>query len=134
MSNEQKQYTNSEIYMAHEIDDFMDEHSDANEFDLIAINAPIEGMPGRICMQTVAVMQDGYNETDAMLLSRAWNSYRKNFADPVAAAEQDMVGEMVQVLRSICSNSVHVDIGDADCYAISCESYEAIRKILAKTK
>lgn len=69
---------------------------------------------------------------DAQLLVDSANSYRDHFADPVAAAEQDAMGEMIDLLKEYKKTSDHLlcETDNSFYYKI----IQRIDTILAKTK
>ena len=49
--------------------------------------------------RTVAVVFHGGGHRDEQLLTAAANSFRRHFADPVAAAESDLLGELIDACQ-----------------------------------
>lgn len=87
----------------------------------------------------VCAADNSTDERDARLLAAAWNSYQRHCADPLAAAESDLLGEALGTLACIQHQAIAGEgTLDENGTAVGAEDFafiiQAARSLLARTE
>lgn len=85
--------------------------------------------------RTVAVVFSGGGHQDERILTAAANSYRRHFADPVAAAESDLLGQALDIASALLAGLQQFD-AETNCAIIrpAASLLDYARAVLSQTK